>query len=167
MTVTAFDKDVDSLTLTFVVELPIGMERAWQFWADPRTLERWWGPPSWPATVTQHDFVPGGSTRYFMTGPDGDTSHGWWTITELEPPRLLAFEDGFSDVDGTPIAEMPTTRARVTFEPLEAGTRMTIASTCASREQFDQLIHMGVEEGMTQALSQLDALIDEEVAREE
>ena len=60
MTVTAVRKDPDNLTLTITADLDAGVDRAWQLWADPRQLERWWGPPEWPATFVDHDLSPGG-----------------------------------------------------------------------------------------------------------
>lgn len=76
MTVVSVTKDVDALTLTFVAEFAASVERVWQVWEDPRKLERWWGPPTWPATFERHDFVVGGRSRYHMTGPEGEKSRG-------------------------------------------------------------------------------------------
>ena len=54
MTVTSVEKDPAALTLTITSELAATVERAWQLLADPRQLERWWGPPTYPATVVDH-----------------------------------------------------------------------------------------------------------------
>jgi len=51
MTVTSVDKDLDDLTLTLTADFDAPIERVWELWADPRKLERWWGPPEYPATV--------------------------------------------------------------------------------------------------------------------
>lgn len=69
MTVTEVHKDRDALTMTVAAELDAGIERAWQLWADPRQLERWWGPPMYPATFVDHDLTPGGRATYYMTDP--------------------------------------------------------------------------------------------------
>ena len=53
MTVTAVRKDPDTLTMTLDAEFEAPPERVWQLWADPRQLERWWGPPTYPATFTR------------------------------------------------------------------------------------------------------------------
>ncbi len=45
-------------TMTLEAEFDASPERVWQLWADPRQLERWWGPPTYPATVTTHDLRP-------------------------------------------------------------------------------------------------------------
>ena len=60
MTVVSSVKNLEALSLTVVAEFDAGVERVWQIWEDPRQLERWWGPPTWPATFEKHDFVRGG-----------------------------------------------------------------------------------------------------------
>ena len=71
MSVTDIHKDPEQLTMTVVTELDAPVDRAWQLWADPRKLERWWGPPTYPATFVDHDLTPGGRCSYYMTGPGG------------------------------------------------------------------------------------------------
>ena len=82
MTVTAVRKDPDALTLTVIAEFEASPERVWQLWSDPRQLERWWGPPTYPATFTKHDLAPGSRVEYHMTGPEGDQPKGYWDILE-------------------------------------------------------------------------------------
>ena len=160
MTVTNVHKDPETLTMTVVSEFDAPIERVWQVWEDPRQLERWWGPPTYPATVVDHDLRPGGSVTYFMTGPDGDKAGGWWRVLAVEAPRRLEFEDGFADEAGAPNADMPVTTVRVTLdEQSERRTRMEIASTFPSSEAMEKLISMGMEEGMTLALGQIDDLL--------
>lgn len=159
MTVTSVRPDTDSLTLTIETHLAATPQRAWQLWSDPRQLERWWGPPTHPATVTDHDLSPGGRVAYFMTGPEGERYHGWWRVVEVRHPRSLEFEDGFADEDGSENPDMPTTTTTVTFEADGDGTRMTITSTFPSLEAMEQLLEMGAAEGMRQALSQIEAIL--------
>ncbi|MGB8382544.1 MAG: SRPBCC domain-containing protein, partial [Dermatophilaceae bacterium] len=71
MSVTSVDKNLDNLTLTLVADFDASADRVWQLWANPRLLESWWGPPTYPATVVAHDLTAGGNVTYFMTGPDG------------------------------------------------------------------------------------------------
>ena len=119
MTVTSIHSDVDALTMQITAEFEAPIERIWRLWEDPRQLERWWGPPSYPATVVDHDLTPGGSVAYYMTGPEGDKHHGWWRIAEVDAPRRLRFADGFADADGIPHADMPTTIATVSLREAE------------------------------------------------
>ena len=112
MTVTAVRKDPETLTMTLEAEFEASPERVWQLWADPRQLERWWGPPTYPATFTKHDLAPGSRIEYHMTGPEGDQPRGFWDILEVDPPHRLLVRDGFANDDGTPNNEMPPARSR-------------------------------------------------------
>jgi uncharacterized protein YndB with AHSA1/START domain len=165
MTVTTVRKDPETLSMTVAAEFEASPERVWQLWADPRQLERWWGPPTYPATVTTHDLTAGGRVEYHMTGPDGDQPHGYWEVTEANPPHSLAFTDGFAHDDGTPNPELPTMEATVSIEDIGGGrTRMSIASVFPSLEAMEEVIAMGMEEGITQALGQIDSILAEDVA---
>ena len=64
MTVTAVRKDAEALTLTLDAEFEAPAERVWQLWADPRQLERWWGPPTYrrPSHRTTSARAAGSST---------------------------------------------------------------------------------------------------------
>lgn len=159
MTVIDVRKDPQDLTLTFVAEFDAPVERVWEVWADPRRLERWWGPPTWPATFVEHQFVVGGRSRYYMTGPEGEKAGGWWQITAIDAPHRLEFDDGFAGEDGEPDTEMPTIHAVVTLEATGAGTRMTTVSTFTSLEDLEKLTAMGMEEGMREAMGQIDAVL--------
>ena len=165
MTVTAVRKDHDALTMTLTAEFEASPERVWQLWADPRLLERWWGPPTYPATVTSHDLQPGGRVEYHMTGPEGDQPRGYWEVLEADPPRSILFRDGFANEDGTPNDDLPRNDVRVTIDGIDdRRTRMSIDSIFPSPEAMDQLVKMGMEEGLTQAVGQIDAILAEETA---
>jgi uncharacterized protein YndB with AHSA1/START domain len=159
MSVISVDKDFDSLTLTLVAEFDAPIEQVWQLWADPRQLERWWGPPSYPATVERHDLTAGGDVTYFMTGPKGETSRGWWRVTSVEPPKSLEFTDGFADQDGTPVAGMPTTTVQVQLSERDGGTRMVLRSVFDSREHMEQVVDIGAPEVLRESVGQMDALL--------
>src|SRR5215210_7983561 len=101
MTVIAVRKDPAALTMTLTAEFYATPERVWQLWADPRQLERWWGPPTYPATFTKHDLSVGSRIEYYMTGPEGDQPHGYWDVIEVDPPKRLLVMDGFANPDGS------------------------------------------------------------------
>jgi uncharacterized protein YndB with AHSA1/START domain len=163
MTVTAVRKDPDALTMTLDAEFDASADRVWQLWSDPRQLERWWGPPTYPATFTTHDLTPGSRVQYHMTGPEGDQPKGYWDVLEVDAPHRLLVRDGFANDDGTPNEEMGAGEMEVTIEEAADGrTRMSILSRFPSREVMEQLLAMGQEEGMTQAVGQIDAILAED-----
>lgn len=159
MSVTHVHKDPASLTLSMTAELAAPVARVWQVWADPRQLERWWGPPTHPATFVEHDLVPGGRMHYYMTSPEGERYHGCWKVLAVEPPHSLEVEDAFADDEGNPNPEMPVSRMRVVLTAAGDGTRMESVTTFASREAMEKVLEMGVEEGMTLAVNQIDAIL--------
>jgi uncharacterized protein YndB with AHSA1/START domain len=159
MTVTSVRKDPDALTMTITVELDASIERAWQLWADPRQLERWWGPPTHPATFVDHGLAPGSRTTYYMTSPEGEKHHGWWGVLAVDPPRRLEVEDGFADDAGKPNDDLPVGRMVVTLDERGGRTVMEITSHFPSAEAMEQVLSMGQEEGMAQALGQIEGIL--------
>ena len=159
MPVTDVQHDPANLTLTITADFAAPVERIWQIYADPRQLEKIWGPPTYPATVVDHDLRPGGRMTYFMTGPDGDKHAGYWEITAVDEPRSFEFDDGFADLDFNPNPDMPKARNVFTFAEHDGGTRATYVSTYESAEALQTVLDMGVIEGASSAINQIDGLV--------
>ena len=155
-------KDLENATLVVTSVFAASPERVWRLWADPRQLERWWGPDPYPATVVDHDLRPAGHVAYYMTGPEGDQHKGYWRVLEVDPPRRLVFQDGFADDAGEPDDDLPVSRAEVAIETVdETHTRMTITSTYDTSADLAQVLAMGMEEGIRAAVTQIDAVLAE------
>jgi uncharacterized protein YndB with AHSA1/START domain len=159
MSITSVDTDYDNLSITLVADFDAPIDQVWELWSDPRKLERWWGPPSYPATFEKHDLSPGGEVTYLMTGPEGDAHHGVWRVTAVGSPTSLEFADIFANADGTPITDMPVNRVRVRLTEREGGTRMEMRSKFESREDLDKWLSTGTLEGQQQAIAQMDVLL--------
>lgn len=159
MPITSVFSDAEALTLTVVGDYPVPLRRLWEAWCDPRQLERFWGPVEWPATFLQHDMRPDGEAHYYMTGPDGTQAHGWWRFLRVEPMRLVEVEDGFSKEDGTKDDGLPYMRMVFTFEETPTGSRYTCLTSFPSLEAMEQLVAMGMMEGMRSAMGQMDAVL--------
>jgi uncharacterized protein YndB with AHSA1/START domain len=153
MSIVSVDKDPEQLSLTIVAEFDAPIERVWELWADPRKLERWWGPPSHPSTFEQHDLSPGGEVSYFMTGPDGERSYGWWRVESVDPPTSLDFTDGFAQ-DDTPI-----TTVQVRLAEQGAGTRMRLRFMFESPRHMVDLERWGAFDVFPVSVGQMDALL--------
>ena len=159
MPLTSVEKDLDALTLTVVADFPVPVRRLWDAYADSRQLERFWGPPGYPATFTRHDLVPGGRSTYYMTAPDGERSHGYWEFLAVDPGRSFEVRDGFAGADGEPSPDLPSMRMVNVFEETAAGSRVTTTTYFPSTDALEQLLAMGMEEGMVAALSQVDDVL--------
>ena len=158
MGVTSVETDYETLTITLIADFDAPIGRVWELWSDPRKLERWWGPPTHPATFEKHDLTPGGGATYFMTGPEGAT-WGVWRVRAVDPPTSLEFTDAFADTDGTPVASMPVFAVRVRLLERDGGTRMEMRLRFESHEDMERMVNMGTVDGLQQAAGQIDALL--------
>ncbi len=156
MPLTSITHDAVKLTLTVVGDYPVSQQRLWDAFADPRQLERFWGPPAFPATFTRHDFQVGGRAEYFLTLPEGKRWSGSWKFTAVDPIRSFAAEDG---EDNSEDENMPAAMT-FTFETTPTGARLIVVTRFSSLEAMQQSA-AGMEEGLRAAMPQLDALFSE------
>ncbi|MGW0039942.1 SRPBCC family protein [Gordonia sp. NPDC003376] len=159
MPVTNVSHDIDTLTITITAEFAAPIARVWQVYADPRQLEKIWGPPTFPATVVDHEFTPGGRVTYYMTGPEGEKYAGYWEIQTIDEPHGFSFVDGFADEDFAPVASMPVSTSEYRFAANDHGTVATFVSTYATAEALQQVLDMGILEGASSAINQIDDLL--------
>ena len=159
MPITSVEKDLDAVTLTIVADFAATRQRLWEAYTDPRQIERFWGPVEWPATFTRHDVFPGGRSEYYMTGPDGERSAGFWEFLAVDEGRFFEVRDGFAEPDGHENTEMPSMRMTFSFEDTDAGSRLVTTTHFGSVDELERLIEMGMEEGMKSAMGQIDDVL--------
>ncbi|MCS0500331.1 SRPBCC family protein [Protaetiibacter mangrovi] len=155
------DKDLENATLTVTATFAHPLEKVWELYADPRKMERWWGPPTHPATVVRHELTPGGTVHYFMTSPEGEQFHGIWRVLSVEPHVGFTADDFFADAEGTPVEGMPTTHMDYRFEATDGGARMVCVSRYDTTEELQKTLEMGMEEGLAGAMGQMEAVLAE------
>lgn len=152
--------DVERLSLTITAEFAAPVSRIWEVYADPRQLEQVFGPPTHPATFVDHDLTAGGRAHYYMSSPEGEKYYGWWRVLEVDEPNRFTFEDGFAADDSfAPLEDMPVSKNVYAFEAIDGGTRATFASTYDSAEALQRVLDMGVVEGASSAINQIDGLV--------
>jgi uncharacterized protein YndB with AHSA1/START domain len=156
MPLTSVTTDAATLTLTVVGDYPVPPQRLWDAFADARQLERFWGPPTWPATFTRHDMRVGGRAEYFLTGPKGERWSGSWKFTAVNPISSFEAQDGEDNAEDE---NMPSAM-KFTFEATPTGSRMIGVTQFPSLEAMEQVAR-GMEEGLRAAMPQLDAVLVE------
>ncbi|MGL5865234.1 MAG: SRPBCC family protein [Dermatophilaceae bacterium] len=160
MPVTDISIDLDNRTLVITAEFASPVERVWAVYADPRQLEQVWGPPTFPATFVDHDLRPGGRVTYYMTSPEGEKFAGYWEVTEVQPPTWFAFRDGFADAeDFSPNPDLPVSENTYAFEATDTGTTATFTSVYATAEAMQQMLDMGMEQGVRESINQIDGFL--------
>jgi uncharacterized protein YndB with AHSA1/START domain len=159
MPITSVEKNFDALTMTVVADFAATRERLWEAYTDPRQIEKFWGPVEWPATFTRHDVFVGGRSDYFMTGPDGERSAGFFEFLAVDDGKFFEVRDGFAGDDGEENTAMPSMRMTFSFEDTTGGSRLVTTTHFGSLDQLEQLLDMGMEEGMTLAMGQIDLVL--------
>jgi uncharacterized protein YndB with AHSA1/START domain len=159
MPITSVTRDPEHLTMTVVAEFPATVQRLWEVYVDPRQLERFWGPPTYPATFTRHDAAVGGRSVYRMTGPEGESHGGYWDWLSVDTGKSFEVRDGFASVDGEPNPQMPSMLMHFVFEETDEGSRVTTTTHFDSLADLEKVLAMGMEEGMREAMGQMDAVL--------
>jgi uncharacterized protein YndB with AHSA1/START domain len=154
MPLTSVTKDAATLTLTVVGDYPVPQQRLWDAFADPRQLERFWGPPFAPATFTRHEFRVGGRAEYFLALPDGKKWTGSWQFTRVDPISSFEAKDGDDNAEDE---NMPASM-QFMFETTATGSRVTGITRFASVEAMEQSVP-DMEQGLRAAMPQLDAVL--------
>jgi uncharacterized protein YndB with AHSA1/START domain len=155
MPLTSITKDPAMLAMTVVGDYPVPQQRLWEAFADPRQLERFWGPPSAPATFTRFDLEVGGRAEYFLSGAGGQRWSGSWRFTAVDPISSFVADDGDDNADDDDMPSAMTFR----FETTPTGSRVTIVTRFSSIEAL-QRTTPGMEAGLRAAMPQLDAVLN-------
>lgn len=142
------------LTFTRIFYAP--RELVFQAWTDARHVAAWWGPHGFSNPVCEVDPRPGGGFVVHMQGPDGTIYPGSGIFLEVVAPERLIFTSTFEGRDGRVLINAVNS---VTFEDLDGRTRLTLNARVvdAAREAAGNLA--GMEEGWTQSLERLAAIV--------
>lgn len=145
------------LRLTRIFDAP--RELVFQAWTDPQHLAQWWGPKDFTNPVCEAEARPGGSMRIHMRGPDGTFYPSIGVFQEVVPPERIVFTNtAIEDRTGVPILETLNT---VTFAEQRGKTLMTLHVVVIKASPLATIPLAGMEEGWTQSLERLAALLQQ------
>ena len=161
MPVTAVTTDPEALTMTLQADFAAPVERLWEAVTDPRRLERFWGPPGWPATFSAFDMTVGGRADYRMTGPRGESSAGTWEFLAIDAPHRFEVLDRFADDNGDVVPDLPASRLTFRFSAVGDGSRLDSVSYFESAHALEEVVAMGAIDDATLALNQLDSVLQD------
>lgn len=159
MPVTDITTDPTAPTMTIDADFDVPVRTLWDAYADPRRIERFWGPVGWPATFTRHDMFPGGESHYAMTGPDGERSPGFWEFRAVDDGRSFEVLDGFRTADGARDTALPSMTMRFDFAGTGSGSQLRMSTRFDSAAQLAELMEMGMEDGTRSAMGQIDGVL--------
>lgn len=131
--------DQETFTIAFERKLPVSRAEVFDAWTKPEQIAEWWDPTGARLVTCEIDLRPGGAFRFVN---DGHSPPFSGTYAVIERPSRLVFE-AMGSV-GT-----------VTLETAGDGTRMSVTIRCASKEQLEHFVTMGVAAGTDGTLDNL------------
>ncbi|GAB5525412.1 MAG: SRPBCC domain-containing protein [Roseivirga sp.] len=148
--------NVLTVTRTFSADLNL----VWRAWTEADLLDQWWAPSPWKSETSHMDFTEGGYRLYAMVGPEGERHLGRTNYLTISIHDHFSGEDVFCDEDGNVNPELPVATFKNEFEAGSNKTQVTIVTEYASAEHLEQVIQMGMKEGLSAAFESLDAVFD-------
>jgi uncharacterized protein YndB with AHSA1/START domain len=148
-------------SITIVREFAAGIELVWDAWTKPELLDLWWAPKPWQSKTKSMDFTEGGKRVYAMCGPGGEEHWGVASFTSIVPLQHYAGVDNFADAEGIINPDFPEAHFHISFEKQNNHTLVTNATVYPSLEQLEASLNMGLKEGITMTMEQLDGVLNE------
>ena len=161
MNKTSIERDLDSRKLTIRRRFNAPRSRVWRAYTDPDLLDLWWAPQPWKTETLRMDFRVGGSWHYSMNGPEGEQHFARMDFVEIEPEELFVAVDVFADSKGATNPDLPKQTFTTSFADEGATTQVVVVVDYESVEDLQKVIEMGMEQGVTMAQDQLEALLAE------
>ncbi|MBD2355427.1 SRPBCC domain-containing protein [Tolypothrix sp. FACHB-123] len=124
-------------------------------WTQPEHVKRWFGGcSSMTMTVCEIDLRVGGVWRYVLHDPKDSTEHAFsGEYREIVPPERLVTTEIYEPVPNSDHLNI------LTLTELEGKTTLHIHIQHQSREQRDGHLQSGMEEGLSETLNRLEALL--------
>ena len=157
-----FTVENEGKTLVVERKFDAPVSRVWEAWTTQELLEQWWAPKPWKAVTKEFKFEEGGHWHYAMVSPEDEKHWGWMDYETIKKEEMFEGKDFFCDEDGNPNKELPSTDWLNEFEDNGETTTVTITSVYESAKDLDTVMEMGMKEGLTMALDQLELVLEKE-----
>lgn len=155
----SFQADMQTNQLTIRREFNAPMDLVWDCYTKAELLDQWFAPEPFTAKTKSLAFEEGGHWHFAMVDPEGNEHWVRFDYERITPIESYRAQDAFSDADGGINGDFPISTWDVTFEESSQRTLVQIVSTYQSPEALQQIIDMGMQQGMEATLVQLDKLL--------
>jgi len=149
----------DGKTLRVEREFNASRDLVWAAWTTAELLDQWWAPKPYRSITKSMDFRVGGTWLYYMQGPEGDIHWCLNNYTRIEVESEFESLDAFCNEEGVINDKFPRAMWHATFNDEGENTMVTIVTTYDSKEDLETVLKMGMKEGFTAALENLDELL--------
>ena len=146
-------------TLTVSRKFAANINLVWDAWTKAEILDQWWAPLPYKAKTKSQVFEPNGHWHYAMVGPNNDTHWGMMQYKEIAKPDFFSANDVFCDENGATNSNLPSTDFVIKFTIEGDITMVNMVSEYATKEALEEILAMGMKEGLSMALAQLDSIL--------
>ncbi|WP_233276817.1 SRPBCC family protein [Mucilaginibacter paludis] len=105
------------------------------------------------------DFSEGGHWHYAMVELNGAEYWGYTAYIKIKPIDYYTSLDAFSNADGEINNDLPKAEWLVTFTDKDENALVETVVTYKSLSDLEQIIQMGMEQGMMATLEKLNELL--------
>lgn len=146
-------------TLTIKREFLADRANVWDHYTKSELLEQWFAPSPMHMRTKLMNFREGGRWHYAMSEPNGPVYWGLTQYKTIRPKEELSFSDAFCDEDGKINADIPSADWTITFTEEGEKTLVQSVLTFQSLSDLEQILEMGMEDGMKATYATLDNLL--------
>jgi uncharacterized protein YndB with AHSA1/START domain len=155
-----FSVNKENKTIVVKREFAADLELVWNAWTKAELLEQWWAPKPYYVQTISMNFSKGGLWHYAMVSPEGQKHYCKAYYQDIELQRMFSYKDAFCNEKGQDLTNMPSMQWNNTFiSQNEDSTIVNVVLTFETEEVIENIIKMGMKEGFTMALTNLDELI--------
>ena len=154
---TEFKQNENELTVIRNFDADINL--VWRAWTEAELLDQWWAPAPWKSETSHMEFKVGGYRLYAMVGPEGERHVGRTDYKAIDKPNSFGGEDAFCDADGNVNPALPVSKFVNQFEQKGSQTTVTVVTVYDSVDLLQQVIDMGMKEGLSMAYDQLEKVL--------
>ena len=140
-----YELDRPARTIRFERDVAASPAQLFTAWTEPEHVSLWWDATGKPLVSCTIDLRVGGGFSYVVQDHPDMPFTG--VYREIVPNERLVF-DALGSV------------GRVMFQERDFGTHMIVEITCASAEQLEQFVQMGVHIGTSGTLDNLVRHLD-------
>lgn len=154
-----FHIDKEQKTMTIKREYDAKRQLVWDCHTKSELLDQWFAPKPLTTKTKHMDFREGGHWHYAMIDPSGQEYWGRMDYQKIRPIDTYTALDGFSDATGALNPNLPRGEWNVAFT--EKGNRTLVHAIVAypTADAIQQVIDMGMKDGMTSTMERLDELL--------
>lgn len=145
-------------TITVKKEFAAGLQLVWDCHTKSELLDQWFAPQPFKLKTKHMDFREGGYWLYAMVG-EGQEHWGRADYEKINPLKGYWLLDGFCNNEGVLNTDLPRAKWQVNFKSTGENTLVETNVTYNSLTDLETVINMGMKEGLTMTLEQLDALL--------